>query len=244
MAASTFLQWIVRRDPDLGEIVSLFLLLPIAGAYSIVLFVLHVITMCALPLSIRLTLIYGTLFICMSMLLRPLEIQVTAMSVVMASPLCWGGLLQRQYGRWHATSWNEPYVAPSEPTIRTLFDITASIAITLCLLPVGHPDTLLAAFCFLPAALILLVVGMHLWARVATMCSESSDQASSWGIWIAGNISAACLVWLLLLITASSNEQRYVGLFVAVAMMFAIHWSTELVVRWLHTWGWKMIRDR
>ena len=218
--------------------------LPLAGAYVAVLFALHLIGSCRLPLTIRLSLVYAVLFISLAAILGNFEQPVDSLYVLCAAPFCLGGFVQRRYGRWKASSWCERSRPSERVSIASLLDVTAAIALTFWMLSVGgHRYSAAAYLCFVPSALLAAVVGMHVWARLTAISTDSSDVASGFAFWMAGNISLGCIIWLTLALVVARPPQGLMGLVGAALVVVVAHLWTEIPVRWLRACGWTLVRN-
>lgn len=217
--------------------------LPLAGAYVAVLFALQLIGQCRLPLTVRLSMIYGTLYVSMAAVLGNFELPVDSLYVLGAAPFCFGGILQRRYGGWNALSWNQSSEPASPLTVATLLDATAAIALTMWLIKLGHRHVPVAGYlCFAPTSVLCAVIGMHVWARLTSICNDSSDVASGFALWMAGNISLGCVIWLTMALVIPQPPHGMVGFIGAVMVVFVAHWWTEIPVRWLRACGWRLVR--
>jgi hypothetical protein len=246
--AGVYFAWVT--DPALRSNQDLFAhwartlaYLPLAGAYVTVLFSLHVIGSCRLPLTVRLSLVYAVLFISLAAILGNFQQPVDSLYVLCAAPFCMGGFLQRRYGRWKASSWCEPTGSNERLSIASLLDVTAAIALTFWMLSLGgHLYSAAAYICFVPAALLAAVVGMHVWARLTAISTDSSDVASGFAFWMAGNISLGCIIWLTMGLVVARPPQGLMGLVGAALVVLVAHLWTEIPVRWLRACGWTLVR--
>ncbi len=217
--------------------------LPLAGAYVTVLFALHVIGSCRLPLTVRLTLVYAVLFISLAAILGNFQRAVDPLYVLCAAPFCLGGFVQRRYGNWKTLSWSQRSTRSERVSIALLLDVTAAIALTLWMLSLGgHLYSPAAYLCFVPSSLLAGVVGMHVWARLMAISTDSSDVASGFALWMAGNISLGCIIWLALALMVTRPPQGLMGLVGAALVVLVAHLWTEIPVRWLRACGWTLVR--
>ncbi len=216
---------------------------PMAGAYVTVLFSLHLIGSVNLPLTVRVAMVYATLYLSLSAILGSFELPAKSLYVLYGAPFCLGSFLQRSVGRWNMVAWKQEKNPRSVITTRSLLDFTAATALTMCLVPPLGNAPPSAYVCFLPAACFCALIGMHVWARLTALSSDSSDIASGWGLWMAGNISLACLIWLVLAIVVDQTTLRLFGFFSAIAIVVAAHLWTEIPVRWLKACGWSLVRQ-
>lgn len=248
-AAGVYIAWATQwnfRSTDhlLTTSARVLAYLPLAGAYVAVLFSLQLIGTCRLPITVRLLLVYGTLYISIAAVLGNFELPVDSIYVLAATPFCLGGFLQRRYGGWNAVCWNQQTEEAKPLTVATLLDATAAIALTMCMIKLGHRSVPAAGyFCFVPTALLCAVVGMHGWARLMSICHDSSDIASGFALWMAGNISLGCLIWLGMTLMLKSPPDGVVGFLGAILVVIVAHWWTEVPVRWLRACGWKLTRQ-
>jgi hypothetical protein len=154
-----------------------------------------------------------------------------------------GGFVQRRYGNWKTLSWSQRSTRSERVSIALLLDVTAAIALTLWMLSLGgHLYSPAAYLCFVPSSLLAGVVGMHVWARLTAISTDSSDVASGFALWMAGNISLGCIIWLALALMVTRPPQGLMGLVGATLVVVVAHLWTEIPVRWLRACGWTLVR--
>ncbi|MCG8652497.1 MAG: hypothetical protein MI861_21840 [Pirellulales bacterium] len=247
-AAGVYLSWNTPWNYQPKEIApmvaSTMVLLPLTGAYVAVLLALHLIGSCRLPLTIRLMMVYAILYISLSAMLGSSQQSTRSFHVLCATSFCLGGFLQQHLGGWSATSWNRAVMSRSKFAIKDMLDITAAVALTLGIMSLESRSVSLGAYlCMVPACCVFALIGMHVWARLMSLSDDSSDIVSGSGFWLAGNISLACLIWLVFAISVDETSQYVQGLVTAVLVVLVAHWWTEIPIRWLRACGWKFVRQ-
>lgn len=246
--AGIYIAWATPAQFDsFGELyqdaAQLMAYLPVAGAYVTVLLALQLVGCCRLPLTVRVSLVYAILFISLAAVLGNFEQPVDPMYVICAAPLALGGFVLRRYGDWNAVSWNQFARSSGKLSIATLLDVTASIALTIWFISLSrHAHNPAAYLCFVPAAVAGGVIGLHGWARLMAICSDSSDVTSGFAFWMAGNIGLGCLVWLTLAVAVNQPSQGLMGLIGALLVVVVAQLWTEIPIRWLRGCGWTLRR--
>ncbi len=247
-AAGVYISWAARWDPNSDEwiasVSSMMACLPMVGAYVSVLFVLQLIGSLRLPVTVRLSLIYATLYMSLAAILAGFDRPANSLNVLLATPFCLGSFVQHRFGRWSAVSWNQSTDGPSKVSIATLLDFTAAIALTLWLVRLSDDSVSVeGSLCLLPASCLLAVIGMHVWARLMAISTESSSKINGLGVWMAGNVSIACLICLGFAIVVRNPRQGLIGMVGAALIVFVAHWWTEIPIRWLRGCGWRLVRS-
>jgi len=222
-------------------IAGLLVFLFAAGSYVAALLTLHLFASCQLPISIRLAMIYATIFLCWLAAVWSSGESVTSIQVLCTVPLCLGGFIARRFRRWRAVSWNQPLEDP-KLTIFSLLDVTAAIALTLGMLTAGNELDLRGLACFVPSAVILALFGIHVWARLLFICPVGQYAGSGFGIWMAVNVLLAFLIFVSAAVSFSSAPAGLLGFIVAPAALLVAHVWTELPLRWLRGCGWTLVR--
>ncbi len=210
-----------------------------SGSYFASLITLHLYASCQLPLSIRLAMIYVTIFFCWTAAVLPSGGLVTSAQVLSTVPLCVGGFLLRWLRGWRAQSWNQP-IAKSKVTIFSLLDVTTAIAMTLGLISLEQEFYDPRGFaCMLP---VLAAFGLHVWARLTSISPIRHDAGTGFGIWMAVNILWAFLVFVSFAVGFSTSPAGLLGFIAAPCSLLVAHVWTEIPLRWLRGCGWAMVR--
>ncbi len=217
-------------------------IVPLTGTYVTVLLSMHLIGGCGLPVTVRLALIYGTLYLSLAVLLGNFEQPARSLYVLYGASFCAGSFLLRSYGNFSVHGWKQNDHIDGRITTRGLLDITAAIALTLWMFPPLEETPLSAYLCYLPAAVLSGVMGLHVWVRLTSLSTDSTDHASGSVLWIAGNLSLVCLFWVALAIVVDDSMMRAFGFFSSAIVVFAAHWWTEIPIRWLKACGWSLTR--
>ena len=213
-----------------------------SGGYFATVLALHLYASCELPITIRLVLIYITLFACWSAAIWPLGDPVTPIQVIASASICAGGFMLRRLRGWRALSWKQQVTQP-RLTIFSLLDVTTAIAITFGLISLDtssfEPRGLA---CMMTGLMVIAAVGLHVWTRLISLCPFRHDAAWGFGIWMAINILWAFLVFVSFAVAVSSSPVGLLGFLAAPGTLLVAYVWTEIPLRWLRGCGWTMIR--
>ena len=212
--------------------------------YVSTLLTLHTLASCLLPLSLRLTIIFALIYLCLRLATWPAGTAIEAIHVVMLIPLCLGGFALRRFRNWRALAWNQmPTSIPL--TIFGLLDVTAAAALTLMVLTTAiswaeiTPESLLS---FAPASLMMAVIGIHCWFRLCAICPLSSRAEPAYSLWFTINVLVAFFSFLGFLVVYAESDLAFGAFVVAPLVLVVAHIGTEIPMRWLRGCGWTFER--
>ncbi len=211
------------------------------GSYVATLLAMQLFATCQLPISIRLSMIYVICFLGWLAAAWFFGEPITAVHVIWFAPLCFGGLVQHALNGWRAVSWNQTIVKP-KLTIFSLLDVTAAIALTLALVTAQGDFDWRGLACYVPAAVVFALLGMHVWARLACLSSTRQRRDTGFGIWMAVNLVLALLIFLVYAVSGGNTPTGILGFISAPLALFVAHVWTEIPLRWLRGCGWALVR--
>ena len=190
---------------------------------------------CQLPLCVRFGLVFATIFCCVQILAMDIGEPITGAQVLMISAVCWGGFVQQHRG-WRALHWQETLRTKKKLSIGEMLDVTATIALILAMLQTEAipPQALL---CFIPGAIFMMALGMHVWGRLTALCTNRTLAENGFVAWVVGHILWAVLGVLLF------NQDLGIWVFVLLPVIFAlIQVLTAVPLWWLSICGWHFDR--
>jgi hypothetical protein len=239
------LSGMMRYDEDLTVVVFPTAMMLVGTlCYVSTLLALHTIASSLLPLSLRLTLIFAVIYVCLRLGTWATGEPIEAIHVVMLIPFCIGGFIQRRIRRWRSLAWNQtPQSIPM--TILGLMDVTAAAALTLMVLTSAirwadiEPESLLS---FAPSSLFMALIGMHCWIRLCALCPMSARAESAYGLWFTINLLIAFIVFIGFLTVYAQSKLAFGAFIVAPLGVVMAHVGTEVPIRWLRGCGWTFER--
>lgn len=212
-----------------------------SGSYFATLLAMQLFATCQLPISLRLSMIYLICFLGWNAAAWSFGERITPVIVIWYAPLCFGGLVQHALNGWRAVSWNQTIAKP-KLTIFSLLDVTAAIALTLALVTAQDDLDWRGLACYVPAAVVLALLGMHVWARLACLSAISQRRDMGFGIWMAINVILAFLIFLIYAVSSGNTPTGILGFISAPLALLVAHAWTEIPLRWLRGCGWGLVR--
>jgi hypothetical protein len=213
-----------------------------AMVYPTAILTLQLIASLNWPMTLRLLLVYATLYACLRAIATGIRIPVDAETLLFCAPICGGGFLQHWLRGWNATGWAQQPRPAGKITIASLLDLTAAFAVTMGIAstvrinPQGLP-------CLLPTFLLLGVLGMHSWARLLSLSNEKLDRDAGLAMWMVGNAMWGSGVFLLIAIAGSQWTVTAVLAFVIPPLVILVaHYFSAIPIAWLRACGWKFVR--
>lgn len=177
------------------------------ACYVSIQLVVQLIAICQLPLSVRLLLVFGTIYACCLAIYLFENESLSIGYVLFWAPCCLTGLVMRRARGWRALACGQGR-AESKITILSLMDVTAAIAMTLALLSVLQSETDAGGeslFCFAIATSLLGIAGLHVWARLAGLCPIRDRADSGMGIWLSLNVVGAFFIFVIFAVSYSAS---------------------------------------
>ncbi len=179
-----------------------FVLVLAALVYPTSVLALQLIASLSCPLTVRLLLVYATLYACLQSIGTSIRAPIDAEVLLFCTPICAGGFIQHWIRGWNAIGWAQQPRPAAKVTIASLLDLTAAIAVTMGIASTIdiNPEGLL---CLLPTFLIMGVLGMHSWSRLLSLSDEKLDRDAGFALWMVGNAMWGCGVFLLIAVAGS-----------------------------------------
>ncbi|NND96786.1 MAG: hypothetical protein HKN47_05585 [Pirellulaceae bacterium] len=213
-------------------------ILAAAMLYIAVLFTSHWFASCQLPLTLRLALIYTTIYFGLQIVAANAGDRIEGAHVLLFAPFCGGGLIQFRRG-WRALAWQQKPRGPKRLNIRMMMDITAAVALTIATMQTVTIKEQSFA-CLLPASAIMAVVGMHTWGRLTRMCQDQDQRDVGFMMWAIGNaIAAVCLFITFAGLSGHSPAMVIMGLLLIPMLLLSLQLWTALSIAWLRACGWR-----
>ncbi|MFK8111981.1 MAG: hypothetical protein AB8B91_07250 [Rubripirellula sp.] len=214
--------------------------LVLVACYTSLALAIQVIVACDLPLAVRLGILYVLVFAAGFLASTgQASTQDKLSTVLLLLPLGLGGFFMRR-GGWRAFAWRQ---SPSETriSISSLMDVTAAIALTLAVVNLTGAKVL-GLGCYVITALMLAVMGLHLWVRLMEICPVLHRGETGRGVWLSLNIAIAFFVFVGFTTSFSSTPVALVGFIAAPSTVVVAHYGTLIPLRWLSGLGWTMVR--
>ncbi|QDT08666.1 hypothetical protein [Planctomycetes bacterium K23_9] len=204
--------------------------------YVSVLFALLWIASCPWLFTARLALIYATIFGFINIVVLSRN-DIEPAGILLIVPFAIPGFIQYRRG-WTALAWGKYAVARRPLGIVDVMDATASIALTLAITQASEFE-LAGALCLIPASMLMMTVGFHVWGRLQTMASQSSQSDQGRMIWGTGCVICGTLIFLMFAMASRESPVGLMGIPMVPITLLSMHYWSALVILWLRWCGWK-----
>ena len=233
--------WVSRNPQRINSTIEMSLLfLAFASSYPTTVLALQWFASFRAPLSLRLALVYATLYSCLRAATYGLPQHVDGTMVLVSAPICIGGFIQHRRG-WSALSWGQSLKPPGKISIASLLDLTAAFAITMGIASTAPFDAD-GLSCLIPGSFVTAIVGLHAWGRLTALSDQRKHRDTGLAMWMVGNAIAGCIVFLFIVMSSGGSDVGLLAFVVGPLVVLFAHATTWVPISWLKVCGWTFQR--
>jgi hypothetical protein len=229
----------MNRSPGSPSAVYLFFLVA-AAVYPAMLVTLQLFASCALPLAVRLLLVYAGIFSFLRALTFDIGTTIDGWTVIAATGICLGGFVQQLRG-WTALPWGQEAKPRGRISIATLLDLTAAMAITMGIASTTDINPSGVVYLLL-GWLVMMLVGMHGWGRLTSLCDGRMERDMGFAIWMSGSAIWGCCVFLLIVMSGGGSPKALLAFVIGPLIVLISQLTTQAPIYWLRACGWRFAR--